>query len=108
MKTVITSSGDNLDALFDRRFGRTEWFCIYDEDARSTAFLKNVNTNAGSDAGEKAAEMMISMNVNKVISGDFGLLAEAILDASNIQMAILPDPNLTIADIIERLSSARR
>lgn len=106
MKTVITASGDHLDAPFDWRFGRAAWFCVYDEDAHTATFVENANVSSGRDAGEKAAEMMIRLNVEKVISGDFGLLAEATLDASDIQMAILADPDLTVGDIINRLNSA--
>jgi len=37
MKTIITSTGNELSSQFDKRFGRAGWFCLYDEDTEETA-----------------------------------------------------------------------
>ena len=44
MKTVITSSGNELKSNFDLRFGRAAYFCIYDEESKETSFFQNDNT----------------------------------------------------------------
>ena len=103
MKTVITASGNNISSLFDRRFGRAEWFCLYDEITREIEFLENNNLNAHSGAGTKTAEKMVELNATKIISGDFGPKAKEILDKFNIQMVIIQEDNITVEGIIQKL-----
>lgn len=104
MKTLITSSGDNISSYFDKRFGRAAWFCIYDEETHQTSFLENENINANNGAGTKAAEKMVELNVEKVISGDFGPKAKDLLEKFNIQMVIMQEDDLTIENIINKLN----
>lgn len=104
MKTLITSSGENNSAAFDKRFGRAAWFCVLDEETKESIFIKNTNTGASNGAGTKVAEQIVSMKVQKVISGDFGPKAKNLLDKFNIQMVILKDDDLTVKEIIEKLT----
>lgn len=103
MKTVITSTGDTISSEFDKRFGRAEWFCIYDEESGDATFVSNANTNASNGAGTKAAEKMVELGVGKIISGDFGPKAKDLLDKFDIQMVIMQDDCLSVGDIIEKL-----
>lgn len=103
MKTVITASDDSLTAAFDKRFGRAAYFCLYDEKEHSSEFIVNDNLNAGHGAGTKAAEKMVELNVQKIISGDFGPKAKELLQKFDIQMVIIQEDNITIQDIINKL-----
>lgn len=104
MKTVITAKENNTSSLFDLRFGRGAWFCVFDPDKNQTDFVKNEFANAQGGAGTKAAEKMIELGVKKVISGDFGPKAKDLLNKFNIQMVILEDDEKTIDDIIKLIS----
>ncbi len=103
MKTVITSSGNEETSKFDLRFGRAAWFCVFDEDSRKFEFHNNENINAQGGAGTKAAEKMIELGVEKVISGDFGPKAKDLLERFKIQMVIFPDENKTIKEIADKI-----
>lgn len=103
-KTVISSAGNSVDSEFDKRFGRAAWFCIYDEETKSSQFFKNEFTDANHGAGTKVAEKMIELKVTKAISGDFGPKAKELLDKFNIQMVIISD-DLKVKDIINKLSN---
>ena len=105
MKTVITSTGSNLDSEFDLRFGRGAWFCVVNEETGETSFIENELMNASGGAGTKAAEKMVELGVNKVISGDFGPKAKELLDKFNIQMVILQDDPKTVKEIINKLKN---
>lgn len=106
MKTVITSTADQLDASFDRRFGRASWFCVYNDQDQKTQFVENKNVNASNGAGLKVSEMMAELGVTKVISGDFGPKAKQLLDKLGIQMVILEEDDILVKDILERLQKA--
>ena len=103
MKTVITSSGNTIDSNFDRRFGRAAWFCLYDEQTGQTEFVENDSKDVQGGAGTRTAEKMVELKVNKIISGDFGPKAKDLLNKLNIQMVIIQDDNITVADIISRI-----
>ena len=103
MKTVISSSGNNLNSNFDLRFGRAAFFCLYDEETKSTSFIKNEHAEAQGGAGTKTSEKMIELGVQKVISGDFGPKAKDLLEKFKIQMIVIQDDSNTIADIIGKI-----
>ena len=103
MKTIISSTGNKTDSQFDLRFGRAEWFCLLDEETGKIRFLKNNHLDASHGAGTKASEKVIEEGATKVISGDFGPKAKEVLDKFNIQMVIIPDDSLTIAEIIQKI-----
>ncbi|NOU58543.1 NifB/NifX family molybdenum-iron cluster-binding protein [Marinifilum caeruleilacunae] len=105
MKTIITSSGKGEDQLFDLRFGRAAWFCLYDDTTDLMDFFENKHIDAPSGAGAKVVEELIEMGVNKVISGDFGPKAKDLLEKFNIQMVILKDDHKSIKEIVENFKS---
>ncbi|MPQ46834.1 dinitrogenase iron-molybdenum cofactor biosynthesis protein [Marinifilum sp. N1E240] len=105
MKTIITSTGKGEGSLFDLRFGRAAWFCLYDDENGEVRFIENKHANAAGGAGTKASETAIELGVSKVISGDFGPKAKDLLDEFNIQMVILQDDNNTVEKILKNLKS---
>ncbi|NBC82952.1 MAG: dinitrogenase iron-molybdenum cofactor biosynthesis protein [Bacteroidetes bacterium] len=103
MKIAITSSNNNVSARFDKRFGRAEWICLYNDETRQIEFMKNRHTNLNNGAGTKTAEKMISLQVDRIISGDFGPKAKNLLDKFEIQVVVVRENNLTVEDIIQRI-----
>jgi predicted Fe-Mo cluster-binding NifX family protein len=105
MKTIITSTGNQLNSIFDLRFGRASWFCLYDDQTGEISFIENENINSPSGAGTKTVEKVVELGVQKVISGDFGPKAKELLEKFNIQMVLLEDDNNTVQRIIDQLKS---
>lgn len=104
MKTVITSTGNNIDADFDKRFGRASWFCVYDEDNDKTEFVKNDFAEEPHAAGTKVASLMVELGVKKIISGDFGPKAKELLEKFEIQMVLFQEVT-TVNAIVEKLKN---
>jgi len=92
-----------LNAAFDRRFGRSAWFCVFDEETGQCTFHRNDHQDDGNGAGSKAAQKIIELGAQKVLSGDFGPKARNLLDRFNIQMVILRDEDQDLNMIIEQL-----
>jgi len=105
MKTVITSKRNDHNAPFDPRFGRAAWFCMIDDESGKPGFIENDQAEATGGAGVKAAEKMVELGVQKVISGDFGPKAKELLEKFNIQMVIITDDHQSIKEIISRLTN---
>ncbi len=104
MVTVITSTGNSADSQFDLRFGRAAYFCVLNEETKEVKFIDNVNKDVQGGAGTKTVETMVELGVEKVISGDFGPKAKEILEKFKIQMVIIQDDNITVQNIINKLS----
>jgi len=103
MNTLISSTGNDLDSGFDLRFGRAGWFCLLNEETGETTFFENENKDASHGAGTKAAEKVVELGADRVISGDFGPRAKELLEKFNIQMVLLTDDSKSIADIIDTI-----
>ncbi|WP_372645523.1 NifB/NifX family molybdenum-iron cluster-binding protein [Ancylomarina sp.] len=102
-KTVITSLGNELTSQFDKRFGRAEWFCVFDSETKGSSFIKNDFADSNHGAGTKAAELMVELKADKIISGDFGPKAKELLEKLNIQMVVIQD-STSIQNIVERIT----
>jgi predicted Fe-Mo cluster-binding NifX family protein len=69
MKTVITSTGNDLNSKFDIHFGRSGWFCIYDSEIKQPRFVENASKNLNGGAGTKSAETVAEFGIKSVIFG---------------------------------------
>ena len=105
MKTIITSTGDKVNAKFDKRFGRAGWFCVYDAENKSTDFIENSFKNSNGGAGTKSSEMAAELGATRVFSGHFGPKAKDMLEKLNIEMVEINDENIEISDIIAKIEN---
>ena len=86
MKVAIASSGRDLSAPLDPRFGRAAGFLIVDTATGKTTYEPNrQNLNAPQGAGIQAAQNIASSGVGAVISGHFGPKAFRVLTAAKIK-----------------------
>lgn len=104
MKVAITATGNTLESTLDTRFGRCDYFFIYDIENKVMEFIPNSNINKEEGAGSSSVQFMASRNVNKIISGEFGIKIKSLLDCMKIQMIVLKNPEKKIKEIIEMLN----
>jgi len=86
MKIAISSSGEKMDAQVDPRFGRCQYFIIYDTDAGNFEALSNEFQGASGGAGTQAAQMVVSKGVKAVLTGNCGPNAFAVLQDAGVQV----------------------
>lgn len=85
MRIALTTSGINLDAPLDSRFGRAPKLLIYDSDLGTYHIQGNEqNLNAAQGAGIQTAMHLCDEKVDCVITGNCGPKAYATLDAAGI------------------------
>ena len=104
MKVAITSTGNSLESKLDQRFGRCAFFVIYDTEKEEMEFITNPNKDAQNGAGPASIQMVASHNVQKIISGEFGIKVKSLLDSLKIQMIILKEPEKRVSEIITMLN----
>ncbi len=71
MKIVFTAKGSNMDAVMDPRFGRTEYFVIFDEDTKSVESFDNSSIEGDAHgAGPKTAQKLAEYGADVLITGN--------------------------------------
>ncbi|MFA7120154.1 MAG: NifB/NifX family molybdenum-iron cluster-binding protein [Bacilli bacterium] len=83
MKIAISSQGKEKDSLMDSRFGRCQYFCIYNTEDDSFRVIANTAINSNSSAGIEAANLVLKENIDIVITGNIGPNANEVLKRSN-------------------------
>lgn len=85
MNIAVSSFEENKEALLDRRFGRCNYFQIYNEGQEQIKAVKNEGQISGSGAGVAAAQQIIDEKIDAVITGNLGPNAFKILQKANIK-----------------------
>lgn len=87
MKVAVTSQGPDGDCQVDPRFGRAKYFIVLDTDGEEVFTLDNgQNLNALQGAGIQAAQNVIDVGVEAVITGSVGPKAFAALQAGGVEV----------------------
>lgn len=103
MKIAITTSGQDLSAQVDTRFGRAPQFLIFDTETETFTIKENTqNLNAAQGAGIQTATHLAKEQVDCVITGNCGPKAYATLTAAEIKVYTCADSS--IRDAIEKLN----
>jgi predicted Fe-Mo cluster-binding NifX family protein len=85
MKIAVTSTGKESASAMDTRFGRTRWFMVTDpETGLWETHANEQNMNAAQGAGIQAAQLLVNLGVEAVITGHVGPKAFRILKAAGI------------------------
>ena len=86
MKVAFTTSGNDLNAALDNRFGRAPKFLVYDLDHDTFEVADNQqNLNAAQGAGIQSAEAVVRLGVGCVVTGHCGPKAFRVLAAAGVK-----------------------
>ncbi len=106
MKIALTTSGNDLNAALDSRFGRAPKFLIYDIDSNTFEVIDNEqNLNAAQGAGIQSAQNIARMGVGTLITGHCGPKAFRTLQAAGIK--IYNTSATTVSDALEQFRSGK-
>lgn len=87
MKVLVTTSGTDLNAPMDNRFGRARTFLVYDTDTETFDVVDNQqNLNAAQGAGVQAAQAAAQLGVQAVVTAHCGPKAFRVLQAAGVKV----------------------
>lgn len=86
MKLVISSTGQDLDASIDPRFGRCSYYIAYDTEKMTFEVVENKSRNATGGAGIQASQTVADLNADAVITTNIGPNAFRVLEAAGIKV----------------------
>jgi predicted Fe-Mo cluster-binding NifX family protein len=86
MKVAVTSQGPDMTSEVDPRFGRAKFFIVVDTATGESAPHDNSqNLNALQGAGIQAAQHVVNLGVEAVVTGNVGPKAFTTLQAGNVK-----------------------
>ncbi len=87
MKIAITTSGKDMDAQVDSRFGRAPAFIIADTENNDFSVIDNIqNLNAAQGAGIQSAQNVADSGAEAVITGHVGPKAFRTLSQAGVKI----------------------
>jgi len=104
MKIAFSTSGSDLRAPLDSRFGRAPKFLVYDLDSESFEVIDNQqNLNAAQGAGIQSAEAVARSGAKALVSGHCGPNAFRVLAAAGVKVYSSDAP--TVAAALEKFKT---
>jgi predicted Fe-Mo cluster-binding NifX family protein len=86
MKIAATSTGPDLDAAIDSRFGRCAYFVVLDSASGDLEATPNPFLDATGGAGTQAAQWVLGQDVDVLLTGRCGPKAAAVLNDAGIRV----------------------
>ncbi len=104
MKVAVTAQGPERTSTVDLRFARAKCFVVADVDSGThEAFDNKQNVNAVSGAGIQAAQRIVDLGVDAVITGNIGPNAFKALAAAHTKVFLVKGG--TVQEALERFSA---
>jgi len=105
MKIAISSSGKDLHAQIDPRFGRCQYFIFVDPETMEFEVSENEGLMAMGGAGVQAAQLIAQKGATALITGNLGPNAASALAASGIKVHLVSGG--TIREVTEAFKAGK-
>ena len=108
MKIAFTTTGKEWTSAIDPRFGRTEYFMIFDDESKEKRVVDNTkNKMEAHGAGPKASQTLFDEKVNVLITGNGpGGNALSVLEKAKIDIYVGAG-NMTVDEAYEAYKNAQ-
>ena len=104
MKVLVTTTGVDLSAPLDPRFGRAKKFLLVDTETGEFSSVDNAqNLNAVQGAGIQAAQAAAKLGAQAIITGNCGPNAYRTLQSAGIR--VIAGAQGTVAEAIEKFKA---
>ena len=100
MKIAVSSVGDSINDLMSDKFGRCNYFIIFNKKTKEFEAVPNLSKDVSGGAGPKAAELIISRGVKVLLTGHVGDKASNVLKKAEIKVTDCFSNNLKVKDAV--------
>ncbi|WP_321494217.1 NifB/NifX family molybdenum-iron cluster-binding protein [uncultured Desulfobacter sp.] len=103
MKLCITSTGKEINANVDPRFGRAPWFLIIDTDTGNIIeAVENHAATQGQGAGISATNLLSDKNIDAILTGAVGPNAAQVFQTTGISLVEGLSPQDTVQEALAK------
>lgn len=99
MKIAVCAKNQGMDSIADDRFGRAEYYVIFDTESRAGETVENTAKNEPAGAGGSAVRILSQNNVDVVLVPELGPKAVAAINAFEIKAYRYTD-RVTVREMI--------
>ncbi len=85
MRIAVPVSAPSKEALMDEKFGRAQWFLIYDSQSGRYEVVENPGFEASSGAGPAAVQTLRNHSVDVLLAENIGPKAKDLLAVAGIK-----------------------
>ncbi len=85
MRIAVSATGQSKESLLDRRFGRCDYFLIFNTETGDFKAISNNGVSSSGGAGIAAASQVIEENVTAIITGNLGPNAFELIERAGIK-----------------------
>ncbi len=96
MKTAFSTNGDSIQDSIEPAFGRCRNFLVVESGSGSVLAVPNPGAATAGGAGVQAAEALVRLGIDRLVTGSVGPNARPLLEAAGI--AILTGQSGKISD----------
>ena len=103
MKIAVSTVGTGKDAKLEPRFGRANYFVVYDTETKEYSSIDNQEIQeAAHGAGPQTSQKVFDAGVQVILTGNGpGKNAFQVLEAANIKMYICKE-DITAQEVIQK------
>lgn len=103
MKIAVSSVGTSKDSKLEPRFGRANYFVVFDTESKDYSFIDNQEIqNAAHGAGPQTSQKIFDAGVKVILTGNGpGKNAFQVLEAGNIKMYICKE-DISAQEVIKK------
>ncbi|MHC1745971.1 MAG: NifB/NifX family molybdenum-iron cluster-binding protein [Negativicutes bacterium] len=104
MKIAITAHGNDCQSEVDSRFGRADYFMLYDTEKEIWEAIPNTqNVEAAHGAGIQAGQTLAKSGASILVTGHVGPKAFKVLAAEKISMFSFGDSNGSVEQVLKAM-----
>lgn len=103
MKIAISSYGKNINDLLNKRFGRCEFFQIYDTINNKIKVIENDGLKSEGGAGIAASQQLVDENIDVLLTGNLGPNAFEIIEKAKI--LVYKSEETSVKDALEKFKN---
>lgn len=101
---AVPSTGDDLRAPVDPRFGRCKRFILVDTSTMGFGLIDNTAASSSGGAGIAAAQLVIDAGTDAVVANEVGPNAMRVLEAAGIR--VVTGVKGTVEDAVRSIEPA--
>jgi predicted Fe-Mo cluster-binding NifX family protein len=105
MKIAVSSTGTDLNAQVDPRFGRCPYFILIDPDTMEYEALENSGAMSAGGAGIATGQLIAGKGASTVLTGHCGPNAFNVLQAAGIN--VMTGVSGTVRDAVEGFKAGK-
>lgn len=108
MKIAVTAHGQDSKAKVDSRFGRADYFILYDQESDTWECAPNTqNLEAAHGAGIQAGQALLKTGAGVLLTGHVGPKAFKVLSAGRVQVYSFGDRTGTVSEAVEDFQAGK-